>query len=221
VSRTDTHVPKHRKAPAPPRVKRRLTRGALLCGIAVTTTGAAVSGGVVLTGDTPGGEAVPAGASVVDAADASDEGARQALTLDRERTISVSRSDRRPEVDRTKAQVLSQKSGGRPTRTADLAGGDPRDLARAMLAEHGWTQDQFGCLDSLWSRESGWNPRAANPYSSAYGIPQALPGSKMSSAGPDWQYNPETQIRWGLGYIESRYGSPCGAWGHSQASGWY
>jgi hypothetical protein len=70
-------------------------------------------------------------------------------------------------------------------------------------------------------RESGWRVDANNASSSAYGIPQALPGSKMSSAGADWATNPATQIRWGLGYIEDRYGSPCGAWGHSQSYGWY
>ena len=67
-------------------------------------------------------------------------------------------------------------------------------------------------------RESGWNVYADNPSSSAYGIPQALPGSKMASAGADWATNPVTQIRWGLGYIQDRYGSPCGAWGHSQST---
>ena len=68
---------------------------------------------------------------------------------------------------------------------------------------------------------TGWNPRADNPTSSAYGIPQALPGSKMSSAGEDWRTNPVTQIRWGLGYIRDRYGSPCSAWSFKQGRGWY
>jgi hypothetical protein len=80
---------------------------------------------------------------------------------------------------------------------------------------------QFGCLDSLFNRESGWNPSAANPSSGAYGIPQALPGSKMASAGSDWRTNPYTQVRWGVSYIKSRYGTPCSAWAHSQSVGWY
>lgn len=80
---------------------------------------------------------------------------------------------------------------------------------------------QFRCLDALWMRESGWRWSAQNPSSGAYGIPQALPGSKMASAGSDWRTNPITQIRWGLGYIGSRYGTPCAAWAHSQANGWY
>ena len=90
-----------------------------------------------------------------------------------------------------------------------------------MLSSYGWGQDQFSCLDSLWNAESGWNVSASNPSSGAYGIPQALPGSKMASAGPDWQTNAATQIRWGLGYIQGLYGSPCGAWGHEQSTGWY
>lgn len=91
----------------------------------------------------------------------------------------------------------------------------------AMLGSFGWSASEFGCLQSLWNAESGWNPSASNPNSGAYGIPQALPGSKMASAGPDWQSNPATQIRWGLGYIKSTYGSPCAAWSHEQGSGWY
>jgi len=90
-----------------------------------------------------------------------------------------------------------------------------------MLGSYGWSSSQFGCLVSLWNLESGWNVYASNPSSGAYGIPQALPGSKMASAGPDWQSNAATQIRWGLGYIKSLYGSPCGAWSHEQGTGWY
>jgi hypothetical protein len=90
-----------------------------------------------------------------------------------------------------------------------------------MLGNYGWGDDQFGCLVSLWNKESGWNYQAHNRSSGAYGIPQALPGSKMGSAGADWQTNPATQIAWGLGYISGRYGSPCGAWSHSQSTGWY
>ncbi|MCB8954873.1 MAG: transglycosylase SLT domain-containing protein [Nocardioides sp.] len=89
------------------------------------------------------------------------------------------------------------------------------------MPQFGFSSDQFGCLDSLWMRESGWNPSAQNASSGAYGIPQSLPGSKMASAGADWATNPATQIKWGLGYIQDRYGSPCGAWGHSESYGWY
>lgn len=80
---------------------------------------------------------------------------------------------------------------------------------------------QYNCLDKLWKKESGWRWWADNPYSAAYGIPQANPGSKMKSAGSDWRTNPRTQIRWGLKYIKSRYKTPCKAWEHSRNNGWY
>lgn len=99
--------------------------------------------------------------------------------------------------------------------------GSARAIARDMVTAQGWGAEQFQCLDALWQRESGWNAHAMNRSSGAYGIPQALPGNKMASAGADWQTNPATQISWGLGYIKGRYGSPCGAWNHSQARGWY
>jgi len=93
--------------------------------------------------------------------------------------------------------------------------------AATMVARDGWSARHFNCLDRLWTRESGWNHRAHNRASGAYGIPQALPGGKMLSAGRDWRTNPRTQIRWGLGYIKHRYGSPCRAWRHSKVTGWY
>jgi hypothetical protein len=98
---------------------------------------------------------------------------------------------------------------------------DAQATARGMLGGYGWGDDQFSCLVSLWHKESGWRYNAYNASSGATGIPQALPGSKMASAGADWQTNPATQIAWGLGYISGRYGSPCGAWSHSQSVGWY
>ena len=80
---------------------------------------------------------------------------------------------------------------------------------------------QFSCFSDIVSRESGWNYTATNAASGAYGLVQALPGSKMASAGADWRTNPATQIKWGLSYMESRYGSPCGAWSFWQAHSWY
>jgi hypothetical protein len=90
-----------------------------------------------------------------------------------------------------------------------------------MLKSFGWSSSQFSCLEPLWEHESGWNVSASNPSTGAYGIPQASPGAKMASAGPDWKTNPSTQIKWGLGYIKATYGSPCAAWSHEQADGWY
>ena len=95
-----------------------------------------------------------------------------------------------------------------------------RKIGCAILLTSGFGLDQMPCLDKLFTRESGWNPKAANG-SGAYGIPQAKPGSKMASVGDDWKTNPATQVKWGLGYIEGRYSTPCKAWAHSEASGWY
>ena len=74
---------------------------------------------------------------------------------------------------------------------------------------------------NLWNRESHWNYKSHNKSSGAHGIPQALPGSKMAKVGTDWMTNPVTQIRWGLGYIKGRYGTPCGAWSHFRSHNWY
>lgn len=99
--------------------------------------------------------------------------------------------------------------------------GTAQSIAYKMLPSFGFNQgSQYSCLVSLWNQESGWRWDAENA-SGAYGIPQALPGSKMSSAGSDWRTNPATQISWGLGYIKSIYGTPCGAWSHEESSGWY
>ena len=117
------------------------------------------------------------------------------------------------------AAVSTSRDSTRPP--AASFSGSPQAYASSMLPSYGWGQGQMGCLVSLWNRESGWNASAMNASSGAYGIPQSLPGSKMASAGADWRTNPATQIRWGLGYIKATYGSPCGAWGHSQATGWY
>jgi len=108
-----------------------------------------------------------------------------------------------------------------PPPASPVPSGSPQQIAQRMLGSYGWSSSQFSCLDPLWNQESGWNVYATNPSSHAYGIPQALPGWKMASAGPDWQTDAATQIRWGLGYIKGTYGSPCGAWAHEQADGWY
>jgi len=92
--------------------------------------------------------------------------------------------------------------------------GKPRDIAQALAATRGWTGSQWVCLDKLWQHESMYQTTVRNASSGAYGIPQALPASKMASAGADWRTNPVTQIVWGLGYISDRYGSPCGAWSY-------
>ena len=103
----------------------------------------------------------------------------------------------------------------------DRAQSNPKAVGRLLAADRGWGDSEFSCLDSLWTKESGWRWNADNAASDAYGIPQALPGSKMASVGSDWATNPITQIKWGLNYIAGRYGTPCAAWAQSRAVNWY
>jgi hypothetical protein len=118
-------------------------------------------------------------------------------------------------VWRTRAKPRSAKT--RRAGTTDRS----KAYAFRLVARKTWPGQQFRCLDSLWTRESNWNHRAYNRGSGAYGIPQALPGWKMSLVAMDWRLNPHTQIKWGLNYIKGRYGSPCGAWGHFRSHNWY
>ena len=101
------------------------------------------------------------------------------------------------------------------------AGGTYEALGNQMAAQAGYSPGEVGCLDLLWTRESGWRMVWNTAGSGAYGIPQSLPASKMASAGADYMTNPATQIRWGLGYIAARYGSACNAWAHETAQSWY
>ena len=113
---------------------------------------------------------------------------------------------------------ITSRSGGR------IASGSVsvyQQYAATACSSYGWTETDVECLISLWNKESGWNPYAYNSSSGAYGIPQALPGSKMASAGSDYKTNYQTQINWGLSYISSRYGSPQNAWSHWLSKGWY
>ena len=140
-------------------------------------------------------------------------------------------------AERAAAEAAAE-AAAKKAREAEAAAKKARDAAAALAAantvegakatarslassQYGWGGDQFSCLDSLWTKESGWNYQAYNDSSGATGIPQSLPGSKMASAGADWQTNAATQIRWGLQYIAAAYGTPCSAWGHSQATNWY
>lgn len=131
------------------------------------------------------------------------------------------------EAERIAAEKAAKKAAEDARRAAEaLAAGNTPDgakaTARAMAAErYGWGEGEFSCLVSLWTKESGWNYQAYNQNGGATGIPQALPGDKMATAGSDWRTNATTQISWGLDYIQRAYGSPCSAWGHSQAVNWY
>jgi len=125
---------------------------------------------------------------------------------------------------RRAAERIAQNYTAPPTPTptpADIDPGTNRALGYQLMLDFGFPEKQWQYLDQLWIRESGWNHLADNPTSSAYGIPQSLPGSKMAVVGPDWRTNPETQIRWGLAYIAARYGTPERAWAHSERFNWY
>lgn len=131
------------------------------------------------------------------------------------------------EAERIAAEKAAKKAAEDARRAAEAqaAANTPdgaKATARAMAAErYGWGEGEFSCLVSLWTKESGWDYQAYNPNGGATGIPQSLPGDKMAAAGSDWRTNATTQISWGLDYIQRAYGSPCAAWGHSQAVNWY
>lgn len=123
------------------------------------------------------------------------------------------------EADRQAAAAAAAAAEAqRVANTPDGARATARSMAQSS---YGWGDSQFSCLGKLWQKESGWSYTARNASSGATGIPQALPGSKMASAGSDWATNASTQVKWGLDYISRAYGSPCSAWSHSQSVNWY
>ncbi len=140
---------------------------------------------------------------------------------DRARQAEAAAASRKKERLAAEAAAKAAKpyDGPIPTSCAQYSGN--RKVGCAIMMDQGFGIDQFPCLDKLWTKESGWNHKAYNAGSGAYGIPQALPGSKMASVAEDWKTNPATQIKWGLGYIAGRYDNPCGAWLHSRNTGWY
>lgn len=213
-------APKHRGNPKHAHLKEAPKKAArntvVLSGVALAVTGITIGGGVLGNGEAK----APSVSADLDAA-VGDLRAEVNPADTGERAPVVSRNDRRGAADPSKQAGLVQSEAAAVTESEQLSQSDPKDIARALMGDFGFGQDQFGCLDLLWTRESNWNVYADNPTSSAYGIPQSLPGSKMASAGSDWATNPVTQITWGLGYIQDRYGSPCSAWGHSQSVGWY
>ncbi|MCD1570012.1 lytic transglycosylase domain-containing protein [Agromyces mediolanus] len=208
-------------APAAPRsssaVRSRLKQ-ALTVGFA-----SAASIGIVLVNlvdPTVDARATASGVEFAAAGDRFDGRAVQDLELAGEYTLSVGREDyaveKKPEPI---VEAPAAVAWAPPAVTPDP--GSAQGYAAGAVAARGWGSGEFDCLVALWNRESGWRVNAHNSSSGAYGIPQALPGSKMASAGDDWETNAATQIEWGLGYIQGRYSSPCGAWAHSESAGWY
>lgn len=212
--RNAKYVPKHRNAPPEPALKSSLRKSVTYSGIAVAATGIAVSGGVAVKGGLPADTA----SATIAAAEATHHVSHVDTSV-KDRTSDVSRSDRRTSLD--KERVLDQGSGGQVTHTEDIAQLDPRDIARRLMPEYGLDPSEFDCLDQLWISESDWNPHADNPGSTAYGIPQALLGGTHDNIPSDYMTNPVSQIRWGLQYIKSSYGTACNAWAFKQAHQWY
>lgn len=120
-----------------------------------------------------------------------------------------------------KTPPAKEKAPYSPPTATNPDPGSAQAYAKQLLASKGLGDTEYSCLVLLWNKESGWRTDAYNASSGAQGIPQALPGNKMSSAGADWETNPQTQIRWGVDYIQGRYSTPCVAWSHSEAHGWY
>ena len=225
MPKSDKYVPKHRvpgkhKAVRAPR--RALRTGVVLTGLAAAVTGVSVTGGLAASDPDV---LTPAAADVATAtpspsADATTDAAgstADATTLERSSRQVVSRSARR--TDKAKATTLAMSGGSAVTRSEKLSEGDPRDIARALLPAYGFSSDQFSCLDSLYVSESDWRIDADNPTSSAYGIPQAL--TELHELPADYMTSAESQIRWGLEYIQDTYGTPCSAWSFKQGNGWY
>jgi hypothetical protein len=189
----------------------------------VTVTAIAL---LVIT-EQPGSGSDPLGAAVAQISGGKSgielESARQQVILQTAATEAFSVTSQ-PKISSPSSSISSSgsgSSGGSPVVSAPAPNpGTAQSIAYGLLSSYGFSTSQWGCLDNLWNAESGWRYNAENA-SGAYGIPQALPGSKMATAGADWQTNPTTQIKWGLTYIKDTYGTPCGAWGHEQADGWY
>jgi hypothetical protein len=167
--------------------------------------------------------ALPANAAVLDAPPAASPAPGQQLTTSDVAGPAVDRDGYTVVVPPPPPPAATDPAADAATPTGPVAGNDPasaKAIAAQMVAARGWGDEQCSCLVSLWNKESGWRVAAANP-SGAYGIPQSYPGSKMASAGADWQTSAATQITWGLNYISGRYGAPCVAWSTSQAQNSY
>ena len=136
----------------------------------------------------------------------------------RVRTLQVNEfAAQRAEVERAAKYAEKVKKLGFDPKTTE-----PRDIAKQlMLKQYKWGEDEFSCLDKIFTQESNWQWNAENPSSGAYGLPQSLPATKMAADGADWKTNPVTQIKWGLKYIQDRYGTPCKAWDFKSGTGWY
>lgn len=209
------------------------TRTRVTAGLAMVVAAGAIAAGPALSGALGADSASTATAAVLPASWESEQATNAARSADSHADVLAraeadekerKRKAAAAKAKREAARKAKAKAAARAAARAALKGGTPaqnRALGMKMCADRGWSASQCSALDRLWQRESGWNHRAANRSSGAYGIPQALPGSKMGTVASDWRTNPATQIAWGLNYIQGRYGNPGNAWAHSQRVGWY
>nr|WP_255951201.1 lytic transglycosylase domain-containing protein [Streptomyces sp. ODS25] len=231
------------------RVSRISVRGfAVASATAVTTVGAVVgvasgspqhaangtteaaAGDATLLADIPAGQQAQVQASslaqqATAQADAASATAKKSAEEAARKAAAKSAVDKQQAAEKAAKDAKERKEAASRSATRDASSFSTQSsyttaqvqaIARQMVPA-----DQFQCFSNIVSHESGWNYRAVNASSGAYGLFQALPGSKMSSAGADWQTNPATQIKWGLSYMDGRYDSPCGAWSFWQANHWY
>ncbi|MDW5326326.1 lytic transglycosylase domain-containing protein [Plantactinospora sp. KLBMP9567] len=159
-------------------------------------------------------------AAEAEAARKAAEVAKAAAERAKKAEQAASRKREREKQEKEEAEGATKPyTGPIPASCNEYSGN--RKIGCALLLDAGFKIAEMPCLDKLWTKESGWNHKAENRSSGAYGIPQALPGSKMGSVGSDWRTSPATQIKWGLGYVKGRYDTPCGAWAFFQAEGFY
>lgn len=180
----------------------------LLPGVATTVGGAGIT--LALIGNAYAGTLPVGGPESSPAAAVQQYVAPVGADLD-DVTIDKVEADRAPVAAATGGAAVVMPTG--PVAPA----GQAQEYAATQIAARGWAKTELACLVPMWGRESGWNAHAGRP-NGPYGIPQAYPGSKMASAGGEWLDDYRVQIRWGLGYIAGRYGTPCGAWAHWQSA---
>ncbi|MET1156475.1 hypothetical protein [Arthrobacter sp.] len=152
------------------------------------------------------------------AAEASAKEAAERKAAEKRAAAEAAKKRAAQEAAAAKAAEAKASAEAQASRNDPVAA---KAYAQGALASFGWGAGELGCLETLWHKESEWSLGATNPSSGAYGIPQALPGEKMAAAGADWQTNFQTQVDWGLDYIESRYGTPCAALDFHLANNWY
>jgi len=212
-----------------------LGRPVLASGLAI----AVLTGGAVVAGLTGGSASADPLTFAVDGLTSSEQSTTERadaarVAADRsaanaQRSVAAARSAEREKIDAAVRAKARKAAADRAARAAQRkraianAQKDPKAAARKLLPEYGFSQADWPCLERLWIGESGWNHKAENSSSGAYGIPQSLPGRKMASVAADWRSNPVTQIKWGLNYIKSSYGTPCNAldsW-NARSPHWY